>query len=124
MGSFAQVTANDYGLTREGMDAYSIDRWPAPRPRWPKAASSTKSRPSPSRPAQAKSWWTPTKPAKGRPDKIPALKPAFAKDGTITAASSSSISDGAAAMVLTRQSTAEAKGAKPVAIVGRGRPRP
>src|SRR3546814_16848841 len=49
------------------------------------------------------------------PDKIPTLKPAFAKDGTITAATSSSISDGAAAVVLTRQSVADAKGAKPVA---------
>src|SRR3546814_5166651 len=49
------------------------------------------------------------------PDKIPTLRPAFAKDGTITAATSSSISDGAAAVVLTRQSVADAKGAKPVA---------
>ena len=43
-------------------------------------------------------------PGRGRPDKIPQLKPAFAKDGTITAATSSSISDGAAAVVLTRES--------------------
>src|SRR3546814_14991253 len=54
-------------------------------------------------------------PGKGMPDKIPTLKPAFAKDGTITAATRSSISDGAAAVVLTRQSVADAKGAKPVA---------
>src|SRR3546814_4686946 len=54
-------------------------------------------------------------PAKGNPDKIPTLRPAFAKYGTITAATCSSISDGAAAVVLTRQSVAEAKGAKPVA---------
>jgi acetyl-CoA C-acetyltransferase len=45
------------------------------------------------------------------------LKPAFAKDGTITAATSSSISDGAAALVLTRQADAEAKGLKPVARI-------
>ena len=56
-------------------------------------------------------------PSKGRPDKIPQLKPAFAKDGTITAATSSSISDGAAALVLTRASVAEAKGLAPVARV-------
>ena len=42
-------------------------------------------------------------PGRGRPDKIPQLKPAFAKEGTITAATSSSISDGAAAVVLTRE---------------------
>jgi acetyl-CoA C-acetyltransferase len=52
---------------------------------------------------------TDEQPGKGRPDKIPTLKPAFAKDGTITAASSSSISDGAAAMVLTRASVGQAR---------------
>ncbi|MFN2473268.1 MAG: acetyl-CoA C-acyltransferase, partial [Sphingomicrobium sp.] len=56
-------------------------------------------------------------PGRGRPDKIPQLKPAFAKEGTITAATSSSISDGAAAVVLTRQSDAEAKGLNPVARI-------
>ena len=56
-------------------------------------------------------------PGRGMPDKIPTLKPAFAKEGTITAATSSSISDGAAAIVLTRQSTADAKGYTPVARI-------
>ena len=49
-------------------------------------------------------------PAKARPDKIPQLKPAFREDGTVTAANSSSISDGAAALVLAAQDAAEAKG--------------
>ena len=58
-------------------------------------------------------------PGKIRLDKIPQLKPAFRKDGTITAASSSSINDGAAALVLARESTAKSMGAKPIArIVG------
>ncbi len=58
-------------------------------------------------------------PFKAKLDKIPTLKPAFKKDGTITAATSSSISDGAAAMVLMRESTANKLGVKPVArIVG------
>ncbi len=56
-------------------------------------------------------------PAKAAPDKIPTLKPAFRKNGTVTAANSSSISDGAAALVLMRRSTAEARGLKPLAIV-------
>src|SRR6185295_1714187 len=56
-------------------------------------------------------------PAKASPDKIPALKPAFRKDGTVTAANSSSISDGAAALVLMRRSTAERRGLKPLAVV-------
>ena len=58
-------------------------------------------------------------PFKAKPDKIPTLRPAFRKDGTVTAATSSSISDGAAAMVLMRESTASRLGVTPVArIVG------
>ncbi|HCL86933.1 MAG TPA: acetyl-CoA C-acetyltransferase [Comamonadaceae bacterium] len=56
-------------------------------------------------------------PAKAKLDKIGSLKPAFKKDGTITAASSSSINDGAAALVLMRESTASALGAKPLARI-------
>ena len=56
-------------------------------------------------------------PAKASPDKIAALKPAFRKDGTVTAANSSSISDGAAAVVMMRRSTAEARGLKPLAVI-------
>ncbi len=56
-------------------------------------------------------------PFKARIDKIPSLKPAFKKDGTITAANASSISDGAAALVLMRESTASRHGAKPIARI-------
>jgi acetyl-CoA C-acetyltransferase len=56
-------------------------------------------------------------PAKASPDKIPHLKPAFRKEGTVTAANSSSISDGAAALVLMRRSTAEARGLQPLAVI-------
>jgi acetyl-CoA C-acetyltransferase len=56
-------------------------------------------------------------PAKARLDKIPTLRPAFKKDGTITAASSSSINDGAAALVLMRESTAKALGCTPLARI-------
>jgi acetyl-CoA C-acetyltransferase len=57
-------------------------------------------------------------PAKASPAKIPTLKPAFRKDGgTVTAANSSSISDGAAAVVMMRRSTAEARGLKPLALI-------
>jgi acetyl-CoA C-acetyltransferase len=56
-------------------------------------------------------------PGKADPAKIPTLKPAFAKDGTVTAANSSSISDGAAAMVLTRAGTAGKRGLKPLARI-------
>ncbi len=56
-------------------------------------------------------------PAKASPDKIPSLKPAFRKEGTVTAANSSSISDGAAALVMMRRSTAERRGLQPLAVV-------
>ena len=56
-------------------------------------------------------------PAKAAPDKIPSLKPAFRKDGTVTAANSSSISDGAAALVLMRRSEAEKRGLQPLAVI-------
>jgi acetyl-CoA C-acetyltransferase len=56
-------------------------------------------------------------PAKASPDKIPLLKPAFRKDGTVTAANSSSISDGAAALVLMSRSNAEKRGLKPLAVI-------
>jgi len=56
-------------------------------------------------------------PAKAAPEKIPQLKPAFRKDGTVTAANSSSISDGAAALVLMRRSTAEKRGLAPLAVI-------
>jgi acetyl-CoA C-acetyltransferase len=56
-------------------------------------------------------------PAKALPEKIPTLKPAFRKEGTVTAANSSSISDGAAALVLMRRSQAEKRGLKPLAVI-------
>jgi acetyl-CoA C-acetyltransferase len=56
-------------------------------------------------------------PAKASPDKIPTLKPAFRKDGTVTAANSSSISDGAAALVLMSRSEAERRGLAPLATI-------
>lgn len=56
-------------------------------------------------------------PGKARPDKIPTLRPAFDKDGTVTAANASSISDGAAALVMMRRSEAEKRGLKPIATI-------
>ena len=60
---------------------------------------------------------TDEQPGKARPDKIPSLKPAFRKDGTVTAANSSSISDGGAALVMMRLSDAERRGLTPMATV-------
>ncbi|NKJ41440.1 MULTISPECIES: acetyl-CoA C-acyltransferase [unclassified Novosphingobium] len=118
MGTFAQDTANDYGLTRENQDEYTIESL-----RRAKAAIDEGAFVEEIAPVTIKTRAgevtvdTDEAPSKARPDKIPALKPAFAKDGTITAATSSSISDGAAALALTRQSVADAKGLKPVARI-------
>ena len=118
MGSFAQVTADEYQLTREAQDAYAIESLARAQ-----AAIASGAFASELVPVTVKTRAgevivdTDEAPGKGKPDKIPLLKPAFAKDGTITAASSSSISDGAAAMVLTRSSVAAAKGLAPVARI-------
>ncbi|MFN5645431.1 MAG: acetyl-CoA C-acyltransferase, partial [Sphingomonadales bacterium] len=118
MGTFAQETANEYQLTREDQDAFSIES--LRRAQAAIASGAFKDEIVPvtvvSRAGETVVD-TDEQPGKGRPDKIPTLKPAFAKDGTITAATSSSISDGAAALVLTRASTAEAKGQKAVARI-------
>ena len=118
MGTFAQDTANEYQLTREAQDGYTIESL-----RRAQAAIAEGAFVEEIAPVTVKSRGgdvivdTDEQPGKGRPDKIPSLKPAFAKDGTITAATSSSISDGAAAVVITRQSVADAEGLKPVAKV-------
>ena len=116
MGTFAQDTADAYQLSRQAQDDYSIES--LSRAKAAIADGAFASEIAPVTIAGRKGDVivdTDEAPGKGMPDKIPTLKPAFAKDGTITAATSSSISDGAAAVVLTRQSVAEAKGAKPVA---------
>lgn len=116
MGTFAQDTADAYQLSRQSQDDYSIES--LSRAKAAIAAGAFANEIAPVTISGRKGDVivdTDEAPGKGMPDKIPTLKPAFAKDGTITAATSSSISDGAAAVVLTRQSVADAKGAKPVA---------
>ena len=118
MGTFAQDTADDYKLTREAQDGYAIES--LRRAQSAIADGAFKAEIVPVTVATRKGDVivdTDEQPGKGMPDKIPTLKPAFAKDGTITAATSSSISDGAAALVLTRQSVADANGQKPVARI-------
>jgi acetyl-CoA C-acetyltransferase len=118
MGSFAQATANDYQLTRQAMDDYAIESLSRAKAaidgggfKDEIVAVTVKSR------AGETVVDTDEAPGRGRPDKIPQLKPAFDKEGTITAATSSSISDGAAAVVLARESDARARGLTPVARI-------
>ena len=118
MGTFAQEMADKYQLTREEMDNYSIASLERANAAIASGAFADEIVPVTfSTRAGDVTVDTDESPSKGRPEKIPQLRPAFAKDGTITAATSSSISDGAAAVVLTRKSVAEAKGLTPVATV-------
>jgi acetyl-CoA C-acetyltransferase len=118
MGTFAQDTANEYQLTREQMDAFSIESLARANGAISSGAFADEITPVTfATRAGDVTVDTDEAPGKGKPDKIPQLKPAFAKDGTITAATSSSISDGAAAVVLTRASVAAAGGQAPVARI-------
>ncbi|EIJ41880.1 acetyl-CoA acetyltransferase [Beggiatoa alba B18LD] len=118
MGTFAEDCATQYQFTREDQDRFAIESLQRAQK------------------AIAEGWFkqeiTPyvltdktgevllqedEQPNKARIDKIPQLKPAFKKDGTVTPANSSSISDGAAALVLMRRSQAEKRGLKPLAVI-------
>jgi acetyl-CoA C-acetyltransferase len=118
MGTFAQVTADEYQLTREEMDNFSIESLSRAKAAIDNGGFADEVVPVT---IQGRGGEivvdTDEAPGRGRPDKIPTLKPAFAKEGTITAATSSSISDGAAAVVLTRESTANEQGLQPVARI-------
>lgn len=120
MGVFAEATAGEYQLTRQAQDDYAIES--LTRAQKAQASGAFDGEIVAVEVKTRKGFETVDKdeqPLKGDPSKIPGLRPAFAKDGTITAANASSISDGAAALVLARASVAEAKGLKPVArIVG------
>ena len=118
MGTFAQETANDYQMTREEMDEYSIESLRRANAAIDSGAFADEVVPVTFSTRKGEvTVEHDEQPGKGRPDKIPQLRPAFAKDGTITAATSSSISDGAAAVVLSRESVAKANGQQPVAKI-------
>jgi acetyl-CoA C-acetyltransferase len=118
MGTFAEETARHYQFTREAQDVYAV-------------RSTTRAQAAIANGKFAGEIVPVTvsgrggdvtvsideQPGKAKLDKIPTLKPAFAKDGTVTAANSSSISDGAAALVLMRESTAKARGLTPIARI-------
>src|SRR3546814_8267753 len=116
MGTFAQDTADAYQLSRQAQDDYSIESLKRAQAAIASGAFAGEIAPVTLTTRKGEVVVdTDEQPGKGNPDKIPTLRPAFAKDGTITAATSSSISDGAAAVGLTRQSVAGAKGRRPVA---------
>ena len=118
MGVFAEACVAQYAFTREAQDAFAIASTTRAKQAnedgsfdWEMAHVSL-----PGKAGDTVIKWD-EQPFKAKLDKIPGLKPAFKKDGTITAANASSISDGAAALVLMRESTAAARGLKPVARI-------
>src|SRR6056297_3707695 len=111
MGTFAEDCAEHFQFTREAQDAYAIGSLEGALAA--QASGAFDAEITPVTIATRKGEVTVTRdeqPAKARPDKIPHLKPAFRKDGTVTPANSSSISDGAAALVLASRAAAEATG--------------
>lgn len=118
MGVFAENNARKFGFTREDQDAYAVEGLSRAQ-----RASADGLFDDEIVPVEVKTRAgnhfvnTDEQPGKANADKIPSLKPAFAKDGTVTPANSSSISDGAAALVLTRASVAKRLGMKVCARV-------
>jgi acetyl-CoA C-acetyltransferase len=123
MGTFGEDCAAKYQFTREAQDAFAIESVKRAQAatadgsfQWEIAPVTVKGRGGETIIDKDEG------PLKAKLDKIPTLKPAFKKDGTITAASSSSINDGAAALVLMRESTAKRLGCQPIArILGHAR---
>lgn len=118
MGNFAEEIAREYQFTRQAMDDYAIAS--LTRAQQAQASGAFDREIVPVEVAGRKGSTTVAldeQPARGDVAKIPTLKAAFAQDGAITAANSSSISDGAAALVMTRQSVADRLGLSPVARV-------
>ncbi|MDF3011264.1 MAG: acetyl-CoA acetyltransferase, partial [Burkholderiales bacterium] len=118
MGTFAEDCAQKYSFSRESQDSFAIaslqraqqankEGWFA----WETTPIAIKAG------KEQRFIETDEQPFKANLEKIPSLKPAFRKDGTVTAANSSSISDGAAALVMMRRSSAERRGLAPLAVV-------
>ena len=120
MGTFGEQCADKYKFTREAQDKFAITSVERAQEAIKSGAFAAEITPVTVKTRAGEAVISIDEgPGKAKLDKIAGLKPAFKKDGTITAASSSSINDGAAALVLTRESTAKELGAKPMArIVG------
>ena len=115
MGCFAQATADESAFTREEMDAYAIRSLERANTAIADGAFVNEISPVTIKSRRGDSVFEiDEQPGNARPDKIPSLRPAFKKDGTITAANSSSISDGAAALVMMKLSEAQKRGLTPL----------
>jgi acetyl-CoA C-acetyltransferase len=118
MGHFAELTARKYGFSREDQDAFAIESVTRARAAMASGAFDTEITPVTVNTRKGAVTISEDEgPGTANIDKIAGLKPAFAKDGTVTAASSSSISDGAAALILMSASEAKKRGLKALATI-------
>ncbi|MBY5315615.1 acetyl-CoA C-acyltransferase [Rhizobium leguminosarum] len=118
MGSFAEDCAEAYQFTREAQDSYAIASLTRAQKAIAEGCFESEIAPVTVKSGKAEQVASrDEQPGKAKLDKIPTLKPAFREGGTVTAANSSSISDGAAALVLMRRSEAEHRGLKPLATI-------
>lgn len=118
MGSFAEDCAEKYQFTRESQDAYALKSLENAKNAEAEGKFADEIAPVTYETRKGSSEITSDEqPRNARPDKIPQLKPAFRKDGTVTAANASSISDGAAALVITTESVAEREGLTVRAVI-------
>lgn len=118
MGTYAEECADMFGFTRKAQDEFAIASLTRAKTAIETGAFKAEIVPVTVKARKGEVLIdTDEQPHKAAIDKIPSLKPAFRKDGTVTAANSSSISDGAAALVLMRQSEAEKRGLKPLAVI-------
>ena len=118
MGTFAEATAGRYGFSREAQDEFAIRSLTRAKKAIEEGIFKEEIVPVTIKSRKGDTVVeTDETPLKANLEKIPNLKPAFAKDGTVTPANSSSISDGAAALVMMRESTAEKRGIRPIARI-------
>ena len=118
MGVFAEACAEKYGFSREAQDAYAIDSLTRAQIAIKEGKFKEEIAPVLIRSRKGeRAVDTDEQPGRADAEKVPKLRPAFAKEGSVTAANSSSISDGAAALVLAGQADAEARGLTPIAVI-------
>jgi acetyl-CoA C-acetyltransferase len=118
MGTFAEDCASKYRFSREAQDQFAITSLTRAQQANKNGSFAWETTPLAIKAGKDEKFIeTDEQPFKANLEKIPTLKPAFRKDGTVTAANSSSISDGAAALVMMRRSTAEKRGLAPLAVV-------
>lgn len=118
MGVYAEATAQHYQYSRAAQDAYAIESLERAQAAMQQGAFAAELTPVISQTRKGEQRMeTDEQPLQLDARKIPGLKPAFARDGTVTAANASSISDGAAALVLMRRSEAERRGLQPLAVI-------